>query len=181
MAHRSVDHLIEVAPAPELRDPRFKTRYFVGVKILNEYREIACDGFEFFKESTRAELTKRDLNHCEYHRYGYYLSKFERTEMEGVGLKDAELSPQQFSREKRQVMVRKFSQGRKEEIDEIERKLTGASKEMIEEVSMRVTSGRKEEVAEVVRRLNSSKPTREGDVDLHLARVNMYYADSSSQ
>jgi len=178
VAH-SIDHLIEIAPSlePQVK-PRLESRYFVCMSSTNKYREVSRDCFEYFKESKRVDLVISSWYNCEEHRYGYNLSKFERTEIEGVGLKKAELSPQQFSREKRQIMVRKFSQGRQEEIEEFERKLKNANEEDLDEVSKRVTFGRKEEVNEVARRLSSSKISKGDDMDLHLARINMYYSES---
>lgn len=177
VAH-SIDHLIEVVPSLQLHLPRLEARYFVCMSSTNKYREVSRDGFEYFKESKRVDLVISSWYNCEEHRHGYNLSKFERTEIEGVGLKKAELSPQQFSREKRQIMVRKFSQGRQGEIEEFERKLKNAKEEDLDEVSKRVTFGRKEEVNEVARRLSSSKISKGEDVDLHLARINMYYSES---
>ena len=178
VAH-SIDHLIEIVPSLELQvKPRLETRYFVCMSSTNKYREVSRDCFEYFKESKRFDLVISSWYNCEEHRHGYNLSKFEPTEIEGVGLKKAELSPQQFSREKRQIMVRKFSQGRQEEIEEFERKLKNAKEEDLDEVSKRITFGRKEEVNEVARRLSSSKIIKGEDMDLHLARINMYYSES---
>ena len=173
----SVDHLIELVPSLEIPSPRLSTRYFLSSRDSNEYREVSQDCFEYFLESKQAKCIKRSWFNCEEHQHGYQLSRFEGTEIEGVGLKSAELSPQQFSKEKRKIMVRKISYGRYEEIEEVARKLSNPRKEYIEEISRKLIFGRKEEVVEIARRLSSGQRSR-GEVDLHLARVSMFYSES---
>lgn len=174
----SVDHLIELVPSLELPYPRLEIRYFVLLRTTTEYREVSRDRFEYFRETKKAASFTRTWYHCEEHRHSYQLSKFEYTEIEGFGLKKTELSTQQFSREKRKIMVRKISQGRKDDIEETKRKLKSAKKEDIDQVSQQLPLGRKEEVSEVARRLSSSTLNRGEDMDLHLARVSMYYSES---
>lgn len=175
----SVGHLIELIPALEISNPKLSARYFACMLPAHEYREVDQNFFEYCKENTQATFVMRSWFNCAEHHHGCQLSRFDCSELvkEAVGLKEAELSPQQFSREKRKIMVRKISYGRNDQIEELARRLSNAKKEDIDAVSRRLSFGRKEEVAEVAKRLSCSKEFRGEEVDLHLARVSMYYSD----
>jgi hypothetical protein len=107
----------------------------------------------------------------------YKFSRFERGEIIGHGKKRGELSPKQLLKEKRNVMVRKLSQGRQEEIAEMERKLKSATIEEVEELATHVTFAREGEVSEVARKLSSGKAGEKDNSKLGLARLNMYYSE----
>ncbi len=176
----SVEHLIELVPSLEISNLKLSTRYFVCLMPTNEYREVNQDCFDYFQANKQATTVLRSWFTCAEHQHGYQLSKFESTEVvkEGLGIKNAELSPQQFSREKRKIMVRKISYGRDDMIKGLARRLSNAEKEDIDAVSRRLSFARKEEVAEVARRLSCGKESMGEDVDLHLARVSMYFSES---
>lgn len=171
---RSVDHLIELVPSLEY----LQTRYYVCLSTTSEYREVSRDTFKHIREIKKANSLTDSWYHCKQHGHTYKLSKFDSAEIEGFGMKKAELSAQQFSREKRKIMVRKISQGRKEDIEETLRKLKDFKKEEIDEVSKQLHIERKEELSELARRLSSSMADKAGEEDLHLARVSMYYSES---
>lgn len=111
-----IDHVLEVEP---LRPSRpfhcIPTRYFICTKY-GQYKEI-CEGYynDLIKYINLVLVIYTAVS-CSLH-YGnqYRFSKYERVELAGNGLRDPELSPKQLSRQKRDVMVRKLSQGRKEE------------------------------------------------------------------
>jgi len=176
----SIGHLIELVPALDISNPKLSARYFACLLPAHEYREVDQHFFEYCKENAQATFAMRSWFNCAEHHQSYQLSRFDYSELvkEGVGLKDAELSPQQFSREKRKIMVRKISYGRNDQIEELARRLSNGKKEEIDAVSRRLSFGRKEEVAEVAKRLSCGKEFRGEEVDLHLAHVSMYYSET---
>jgi len=108
---------------------------------------------------------------------------------EGLGMKEQELSPQQLSREKRKIVVRKLSYGRRGEIRELVRKLIEGKEKDIDEVARKVTFGKekvnrrlsfgtKENVRKLARRLSMEKGTEDLQLQLHLARMSMYFSES---
>jgi hypothetical protein len=147
------------------------------LKPTKEYREVGEALFDYLQQKEHAKSVMRSWLTCAKHQHGYSLSKLEYTELvkEGLGLKDAELSPQQFSREKRKIMVRKISYGRRDMIEDLARRLSSAGKEDIDAFSRSLSFGRKKEVAEVAKRLSCGKENRGEEVDLHLARVSMFF------
>jgi len=104
-------------------------------------------------------------------------TRIDCTEIEGFGNKKEELSPQQISREKRQIMFRKLSQGRHEDMESFRALLKHADGEEIAQVAKKVKVERKEEVVEVARKLSSSKADG-SEGDLHLARATIFYTES---
>jgi hypothetical protein len=170
-----VDHLIQLTSQFERKNT---TRCFVWLRVSSEYRDVTLDHCN--KLFGRIKLDDPYIPfkfRCELHNHTYQVTRYEFTEIEGIGMKEAELSPQQVAREKRKTMVRKFSQGRSEEIEQFKATLQNADDEKIREISNQVKVERKEEVSEVARRLTSPKDNAE-EVDLHLARASVYYSET---
>ena len=114
-----------------------------------------------------------------HHGNQYQFSKFERVELGGNGLREPELSPKQLSRQKREVMVRKLSQGRQEEIAEMEKKLSGATLDEVEEVASHIPFVREGAVSEVARKLSEGNAGETEGTKLQIARFNTFYTTSA--
>jgi hypothetical protein len=120
-----VHHVIELnLSSNENADVKTSSRYFVCLNSTKEYREVDAESFAFFKERKKTNFSLRSSFTCHEHNNGYQLLRYEHKEdvNEGCGLKTPELSPQKVSREKRKIMLRKLSYGRKDEIQEVVRK-----------------------------------------------------------
>jgi hypothetical protein len=170
-----VGHLIQLTPQFERENA---IRCFIWLKVSSEYREVAFEHCKkFFGRTELAEPYLCSKFRCELHNHTYQITKYEFTEIEGIGMKEAELSPQQVGREKRKTMIRKFSQGRSEEIEQFKATLLTADDEKIRAISNQVKVERKEEVSEVARRLTSPRANAE-EGDLHLALASVYYSET---
>ena len=131
----SVNHVIKLQPTVTAKGSiDTSSRFFASLEQSMEYHEVDADFLELCEEKQAVEFLARSCFTCLDHGMGYQLSKYERQEVikEACGLKNPELSPQQFSREKRKIMVRKLSYGRKDEIQEMVRRLSSGSEELIE-------------------------------------------------
>ncbi len=170
----TVDHLIRLVSQLE---PDKSSGYFVFLMDSSEYRKVNREQFRLFGQSTKATHLMDSTFSCDVHNHSYKLTIFDRSEMEGFGMKQKELSPQQVSREKRQIMYRKLSQGRQEDIQQFRAQLENADDRKIARVSKQVKVEREEEVSEIARRLSSGKGDS-GEGDLHLARASTYYSES---
>jgi hypothetical protein len=95
-----------------------------------------------------------------------------------MGLKDAELSVQELSQAKREIMVRKISQGRATEIEKFRVTLQNADAKGLEEICQRFEEG-KDDVFKVARKLSSGQRSGEG-IDLQLARLSIKFSESRS-
>jgi hypothetical protein len=121
-----VHHVIELILSSKKENTDIKTssRYFACLNPAKEYREVDAEFFAFFKERKKTNFSVRSSFTCQEHNNNYQLLRYEHKEdvNEGCGLKTPELSPQKVSREKRKIMLRKLSYGRKDEIQEVVRK-----------------------------------------------------------
>jgi hypothetical protein len=124
MLVHGVHHVIELISLGEGPDVKVSSCYFVFLDPAREYREVDSEAFAIFKERKKAHISVQQEVTCEEHNNNYQLLRYEHTEEvnEGCGLKDPELSPQKLSREKRKIMLRKLSYGRKDEIQEVVRR-----------------------------------------------------------
>jgi len=172
----SIHHFIELGPIGRGPFHPVQTRYFFYTK-RGYFRETDVESFLRLIEYMKAVLVSYTINHCNLHMHQYKFSRFERVEITGHGNKRRELSAKQLLKEKRNVMVRKLSQGRQEEIAEMERKLKTATIEEVEELATHVTFAREGEVSEVARKLSSGKAGENDNSKLGLARLNMYYSE----
>jgi hypothetical protein len=120
-----VHHVIELSlSSKENADVKTSSRYFVYLNSAREYREADGEFFAYFKERNKTNFSVRSSFTCQEHNNGYQLLRYEHKEdvNEGRGLKTPELSPQKVHREKRNIMLRKLSYGRKDEIQEVVKK-----------------------------------------------------------
>jgi hypothetical protein len=119
-----VHHVIELDLSSNGNAVKPTSRYFVCLNPAREYREVDAEFFSFFKERKKTNFSLRSSFTCQEHNNDYQLLRYEHKEdvNEGHGLKTRELSPQKVSREKRNIMLRKLSYGRKDEIQEVVKK-----------------------------------------------------------
>jgi hypothetical protein len=118
-----VHHVIELSLSSNGNVGKTASRHFVCLHPAREYREVDGEFFSFFKERKKSNFSIRSSFTCQEHN-DYQLLRYEHKEdvNEGHGLKTPELSPQKVSREKRNIMLRKLSYGRKDEIQEVVKK-----------------------------------------------------------
>jgi hypothetical protein len=178
IASHYIGHLLEVAPLLPPGEEGLPMQFFAWMKAETKYREVSKACFEILQESKGAKCRITAAFQCSKGDHGFKIRRFECTAIQGLGTKKPELSPQQLGREKRRTMVRKFSQGRHEEIEEIRAKLESASDKEIDQISKKVRVERPEEVAETARRLSTPKEGSTDETDLHLARATVYYTES---
>lgn len=172
----SVQHVIELVSSFSTHNQHQSSRYFVCLDLFSEYREVGLDFVEYLGENRNPTLNGSAWFTCDQHQRGFSLSRYEYEEetfREGFGLRDEELSPQQVSREKRMIMVRKLSYGRQEEIEEYATRLNIAAKDTSEDYFGPLL-GRERNIVDAARTFTMNKEEFSETMALHLARASLF-------
>jgi hypothetical protein len=84
-----------------------------------QYREVTMEFLSVLEEGKELVLAFQIWVQCQEHGQEYQLLRFDhktkeevvKADVEGLGLKEAELSPSQMSKEKKDIFFRKISYG----------------------------------------------------------------------
>jgi hypothetical protein len=114
-----IDHTITLIPSAVSDHRSSPRRYFLCEKKSMQYKEVTMEFLSVLEEEKDLVLTFQIWVQCQEHGQEYQLLRFDhktkeevvKADVEGLGLKEAELSPRQMSKQKKDILFRKISYG----------------------------------------------------------------------